>query len=338
MSTARSGIRFFSAKDRIPGALDGEQIAIIGYGHVGRPIAMNLRDSGVANLLIGNIDDDYAQQARDDAFTVLPIAEAVRQASIILILIPDEIAPEVFPEIATNLQAGSAILFASGYTLAFDLIKPPPGIDVLLMAPRMGGEHARHRYLSKRGFYAYLAVEQEASGKAWRRLLGLADAVGILWAGAIELSSRDEAILDLYIEQSLGALLGSAVMTAFATGLEAGIPAEALIMEMYMSEEMETVWRAFREKGFFVSSHDHGPTAMFGGYMRSMEFLSSGLNDTFAHILDDIRSGGFARKFEEERRNGYPQLTMAQSMTETDSPMAAAESRLRKTIIGTLNR
>jgi ketol-acid reductoisomerase len=108
-------------------------------------------------------------------------------------------------------------------------------------------------------------------------------------------------------------------------------------MEMYMSEEMETVWRAFREKGFFASSHDHGPTAMFGGYMRSMEFLSSGLNDTFAHILEEIRSGAFARKFEDERRNGYPQLTLAKDMTETDSPMTAAETHLRQTMIGALN-
>ncbi|GMU94448.1 MAG: ketol-acid reductoisomerase (NADP(+)) [Candidatus Hydrogenedentota bacterium] len=325
--------RFFSSRDRIPNALAGERVAVVGYGHLGQPFARNLRDSGVANLVIGNIEDGYAETARRDGFDVLPIKDAVAQATVSLILLPDEVVPEVFPsDLAPSLQPASAIVFASGYTLAFDLIRAPADVDVLLVAPRMGGEQARERYLEGRGFYAYVSVERDASGKAWTRLLGLADAVGILKAGALELNAWNEAILDLYIEQSVGAMLGTAMLTAFATAQDAGIPPEALVMEMYMSEEMETVWRSFREKGFFRASHDHGPTAMFGGYIRSMEFMASGLSDTFNRILDDIRSGRFAKQFDDERREGYPQLSIAQAMSNEEGPMAEAEKWLRETL------
>lgn len=327
--------RFFSSRDRIPNALAGERVVVVGYGHLGEPFAKNLRDSGVSDLVVGNIADDYAEHARRDGFEVLSIPEAVARATVALLLIPDEIVPEVFPlDIAPALRPGSALAFASGYTLGFDLIEAPANIDVMLLAPRMGGEHARERYLAGRGFYAYVSVERDASGKAWTRLLGLADAVGVLRAGALELNARHEAILDLYIEQSVGAMLGTAMLTAFATAQDAGIPPEALVMEMYMSEEMETVWRSFREKGFFRASHDHGPTAMFGGYVRSMEFMAGGLSDTFTRILDDIRSGRFAKQFDEERREGYPQLSIAQAMSNEDGPMAAAEKWLRDTLRG----
>lgn len=335
MTVDNSFIRLFTAQDALPGALEGERVAVLGYGHLGRPFALNMRDSGITNLVVGNVADEYADQARADGLTVQPVGQAAAASDVIFVLLPDEVIPEVFTaDIAPNLATGSAIVFASGYTLAYGLIQPPAGVDVLLLAPRMAGENARQRFLAGQGFFAYVSVEQEASGKAWRRLLGLAQAVGVLRAGALQINARQEADLDLFIEQTMGAVLGAAMMSAFAIGQEAGLPPEALVSEMYMSGEMEMVFRAFREEGFFRGSSVHGPTALYGGFLRTMSFMASGLGDRFRETLAEIQSGQFARQFQAEREAGYPSLSMAQAMSTDDNPIAQAEIRLRALLAG----
>jgi ketol-acid reductoisomerase len=326
-----ASVRCFTQADADPQALQGECIAVLGYGHLGQPFALNLRDSGVSSIVVGNIEDDYAVQARQEGFEVVPLAEATRRADIALVLLPDEVIPEVYAaEVAPNLKAGAAIAFGSGYTLGYGLIQPAADLDVLLLAPRMAGENARQRFQHGQGFYAYVNVEQEASGKAWRRLLGLAAGVGILRAGAVQLTAHQEADLDLLVEQTVGAALGMALMNVFFLGIEAGIPSEAMVLEMYMSEEMENVWRSFREVGLMRASNAHGPTAMYGGFIRTMQLLNSDLPGKFREILQDIQSGAFARQFQAEREAGYPMLAQAQSMAVADHPISQAEERLRK--------
>lgn len=338
MTENNEPLRFFGAGDADPQALDGERVAVLGFGFLGRPFALNLRDSGVESLVVGNREDEYADQARAEGFQVLPIAQAVAASDVILVLLPDEVIPEVFAaDVAPHLAPGAAIVFASGYNLAYGLIEPPPGVDVLLLAPRMAGENARQRYLDRQGFFAYVSVEQEGqgpAGRAWKRLLGVADAAGVLRGGALELDARREADLDLFIEQTMGAVIGVAIMTAFNLGVEAGIPAEAMVMEMYMSEEMEMVFRAFREQGFYRASDTHGPTALYGGFLRTMQWLMSDLPGTFRQVLDEIRSGEFARQFQAEHEAGYPTLAQAQAMTaeasEVTRPIVEAEARVRE--------
>jgi ketol-acid reductoisomerase len=339
VSSKHSSLRFFRAQDAEPNALDGERVAVLGYGNLGRAITLNLRDAGVSELVVGNVADEYAELARADGFSVLPISEATASADIALILLPDEVIPEAFEaDIAPNLASGSAIIFASGYNLAYDLIRPPDSVDVLMLAPRMGGELARERFLANQGFFAYVSVEHDASNKAWKRLLGIAHAVGVLQVGALELDAHREADLDLFIEQTLGAVLGVAIMSAFTHGVDVGIPAEAMVIEMYMSGEMETVFRAFREKGFFRASDTHGPTALFGGFVRTMPLMQSDLSTTFRETLEEIRSGEFARQFQAEREAGYPLLSQAQLMASEESPVTQpivrAEARVRAMLGG----
>ncbi len=327
--------RFFSNKDAHPTDLEGERLAVLGYGHLGRPFALNLRDAGVKQVVVGNIADSYAEQARQEGFEVFSLGQATAQADIVLILLSDEVIPDIFAtEIAPNLAPGSAIVFASGYNLAYGLIQPPKGIDVLLLAPRMAGENARARFLNHEGFFAYVSVEQEASGRAWQRVLGLAKGVGVLDAGALELDARKEADLDLLIEQTLGAALGASVMHAFALGVQAGIPPEAMVMEMYMSGEMEMVWQSFRKEGFFHASNAHGPTALYGGFLRTMQMMGSDMGSIFDKTFKEIREGEFARQFQAERQAGYPSLSQAQAMIMEDSPIAQAERRIRALLNG----
>jgi ketol-acid reductoisomerase len=193
----------------------------------------------------------------------------------------------------------------------------------------MAGSSARTRYLAGQGFWACVGVEADRSERAQQRMLGLADALGVLRAGAVEMSATVEASLDLFVEQSMGALLGMAIMIAFDVGREAGIPAEALVMEMYMSGEMEVVFKSFRESGFFRSSEEHGPTAVFGGLTRTLEMDREAMAKSFRTILEDIRSGAFAKRFQDEARQGYPVLDVARAMMHGPSPITDAEERLR---------
>ncbi len=297
-NTGETQIKVYRAEDAPQRGLTGEAVAVLGYGNLGRTAALNLRDSG-ATVRVGNREDEYAGRARDEGFEVVPLRVAASD-DIVFLLLPDEVIPTVFAgEVASALRSGSAIAFASGYSLAYGLISPPDTVDVLLVAPRMAGVQARDRYLAGEGFWACVGVE---------------------------------AALDLFVEQSVGAILGMAIMMAFEVGREAGIPDEALVMEMYMSGEMEVVFRSFRETGFFRSSEDHGPTAVFGGITRTLEMDREAMMTAFRKILEDIRSGGFASRFQDEARSGYPMLEVAKSIMHGPSPIADAEERIRRLV------
>jgi len=328
-SPGNSPVKVYRASDAPPGALAGESVAVLGYGHLGRTAALNLRDSG-AKVRIGNREDEYAGQARAEGFEVVPIGTAAAD-DVVYVLLPDEVIPEVFGgDVAPHLRAGSAVAFGSGYSLAFDLVHAPASVDVLLVAPRMAGSQARTRYLEGQGFWACVNVEADRSGRAQQRMLGLADGLGVLRAGAVQMSAAMEATLDLFIEQSVGSMLGMAIMMAFEVARDAGIPSEALVLEMYMSGEMEAVFQAFREKGFFKASEDHGPTAVFGGITRSLEMDREEMAARFRQTFEDIKTGGFARRFQDEARNGYPMLEFARAMMHGGSPIADAEDRIRR--------
>jgi ketol-acid reductoisomerase len=311
------------------GALAGETVAVLGYGNLGRAAALNLRDSGL-KVRVGNRADDYADAARADGFEVVPIGTAARD-DVVFVLLPDEVIPQVFAsDVAPMLRPGSAVAFGSGYCLAFGLVRPPKTVDVLLVAPRMAGAAARSRYQARQGFWACIGVEADHSGRARARMLALASALGALRSGAIETSATTEATLDLFVEQTVGPVLGAAIMLAFEIGRDAGIPAEALVMEMYMSGEMEAVFEGFRTMGFFAASEAHGPTAVFGGITRTLELDREPLAQRFREVLHDIASGAFARRFQQEARDGYPMLTMARDLMNGPSPMTDAEAALRQ--------
>lgn len=324
-------VRLYRAADAPPGALDGESVAVLGYGHLGRTAALNLRDSG-AKVRIGNREDEYATRARAEGFEVVPIATAAAD-DVVFVLLPDEVIPTVFGgEIAPALKPGSAIAFGSGYSLAYGLIQPPETVDVLLVAPRMAGDTARAHYLAGQGFWACMGVEQDRSGRAQERMLGLAAGLGVLRAGAIQMSAQQEATLDLFVEQTFGVMVGTAIMTAFEVAHADGIPAEALVLEMYMSGEMEEVFHAFRHTGFFRASEDHGPTAVYGGITRNLAMDRGALAESFRKVLRDIQSGGFARRFQVEAQSGYPMLEFARAMMHGPSPIAEAENRIRRAL------
>lgn len=331
-SQQQQRVQFFSSADADPSVIADQTVAVLGYGNLGRSVALNLRDSGL-HVAVGNIDDEYRSVASTDGFTPTDIPQAVSAADIVFVLLPDEVIPACLSDsVAPNIRPGSALCFASGYALAYESVGLPEDVDVLLMAPRMVGAEVRRTYRDGIGFFSHISVERDDSGKALERLLALTAAVGSLQYGAMRLSAQKEALLDLFVEQSFGAYLGLALQEAFSIGQEAGLPPEALVLELYMSGEMSRTISQFAEKGFFSAVAQHGFAATYGGFLRTLEIDTQSMKQTFKSILDDIVTGGFAARLQEERENGYPTVAAIREITEGDNDLNAAEANVRASV------
>jgi len=283
--------------------LKGQTVAIVGYGNQGRSQALNLRDSGV-HVIIGNIQDAASALAKQDGFSVSEIADACASADIVMMLIPDEIMPKVFEtEVAPNLAAGSLVLFASGYNIAFDLITPPADTDVALVAPRMIGVGVRETFVAGPGFPSFVSVHQDATGSAKARMLAIAKGIGSTRAGCIEMSMHDEASLDLFTEQAFGPAFGRVLMTAIELLVEAGYPPEAVLLELYLSGEFAYSFEKMREVGMMKQMDFHSRTSQYGTVTRGARFMALGapIKEKMSEVLEEIRSGRFANEWSNQQ-------------------------------------
>jgi len=285
------------------GLLEDQTVALVGYGNQGRSQALNLRDSG-ANVIIGNIRDHAGAAAVADGFPVSDIAEACGQADIVMLLIPDEIMPEVFKTyVAPNLKPGNLVVFASGYNIAFSLITPPNYVDVVLVAPRMIGVGVRETFVAGNGFPSFVGVHHDATGSAKARMLAIAKGIGSTRAGCIEMSMHDEATLDLFTEQAFGPAFGRVLMTAIELLVESGYPPEAVLLELYLSGEFAYSFEKMREVGMMKQMDFHSRTSQYGTVTRSAQFmaLAEPIKEKMSAVLDDIRSGSFADEWSNQQ-------------------------------------
>ena len=311
------------------GVLRGTTIAILGYGLLGRPLALNLRDALDARVIVGSDDEPSSAQARADTFTTMPLAEAAALADVALLLVPDEVQPAILDRIAAGLRPGTLLVFASGYALAYGLVTPPAGVDVVLFAPRMGGDAIRERVLAGRGYLSYVGVEHDATGRAWPRLLALAAGAGSLRQGALEMSARDEAVLDLYVEQACGPWLGAAILSAFHVGVEAGLSPLGLLLEMYLSGEMAETFAQMARDGFLASSRAHGYAAAFGGMTRTLAIDREAMAAHMRETLAEIENGDFARALQDEFVAGYPCRTFLEQVIGDGDLLSRTEAAYR---------
>jgi ketol-acid reductoisomerase len=289
--------RIFFEKDIPSPGFKSLTAAVIGYGNQGRAQALNLRDSGVP-VLVGNIRDAYAERAAADGFSVLSIEEATKAADLLLLLVPDETMPDMFSSrIAPHLKAGQLINFASGYNIAFGMIEVPDSVDVTFIAPRMIGVGVRERYLSGEGYFSFVGVHQDAGGKALNKMLFLAGALGTLKKGAVELTMKQEAVLDLFNEQAFGPAFGRVLLTAVDVLVKNGFPPEAVLTEMYMSEEMSYTYKKMAQFGLVQQTNFHSQTSQYGAMSRGIRYMKLGLEERMQKSLDEIESGDFAREW-----------------------------------------
>lgn len=290
------------------GLLLDKTIAIIGYGNMGSAMALNLRDSAFP-VLIGNADDSYAQQAYRDGFEVIPIADAASRADVILLLLPDEIAAQVYVHaISPGLQPGNALAFASGYNITFGFIEPPSFVDVVLIAPQAVGQQVREGYVEGSGFPSFVAVQQDTTGHAWERVLAIAKALGALRGGALELTFQQETELDLFTQQALLPALHSALQTALEVLIREGFPPEAVLLSQYLSGELGYIVSQWALDGLVTSLDMHNQTAQYGMLSRIERFKEVKLKRQMESALDTIRTGAFAQEWAADFADGYPRL------------------------------
>ncbi|HLY27728.1 MAG TPA: NAD(P)-binding domain-containing protein, partial [Aggregatilineales bacterium] len=269
-----------------PRALDGCQVAVLGYGNLGRPMALNLRDSGL-KLIVGSNDEPSTNQARADGFEVVEISEAASRADIKLLMLPDEAMPEVYMRnVFPTLRPGHTLVFGSGFNVAFGFIEPPPFVDVLLVAPRTIGTGVREGYLRGQGFLSFVAVGQDATTKAWDRLLALALYSGTLRAGAIELTFRQEAELDLFIQQALIPALHTLMTNAAELLIKEGYPPEAALLDLYISGELSYTLQKAAELGLMDTIKLHSLTAQYGILSRGDRFQEPKTRRQMELVLD----------------------------------------------------
>jgi ketol-acid reductoisomerase len=285
------------------GVLDDQTIALVGYGNQGRSQALNLRDSGV-NVIVGNIPDHASVAAKGDGFSVSGIAEACEEADVVMMLVPDEVMPEVFnTHVAPHLSPGELAVFASGYNIAFNLITPADNLDIALVAPRMIGVGVRETFVSGSGFPSFVGVHQDATGNAKARMLAIAKGIGSTRAGCIEMSMHDEATLDLFTEQAFGPAFGRVLMTAVDVMVEAGYPPEAVLLELYLSGEFAYSFEKMREVGMMKQMDFHSRTSQYGTVTRGARFMELGepIKEKMTEVLDEIRSGSFANEWSNQQ-------------------------------------
>lgn len=321
--------RFLGEADGDLAALEGARVAVIGYGNLGRPAAANLRDSGL-DVVVASLRRAPADRAAADGFVVVPVDEAIAGRDVLWIALPDELVPDLLGSAAVAQPGeGSLVCLSSGYSLAYGLLKLPDHVDAVVLAPRMIGGRLRERFLSGEGFYSFVSVEQDATGRARDRLLALARAFGTLRCGALEMPAAVEAALDLFVEQTVGPALGAAVLSAFEVGTAAGLPPEALALELYLSGEMAATWASFAEHGLFPGVRLHGHAAAFGGFLRMGDLDTDAMKKRFAATLDDIQAGCFAATFQAELAAGSPTRAVIEAMVGGDDPLTDAERRVR---------
>jgi ketol-acid reductoisomerase len=280
--------------------IKNKTIAIIGYGNQGRAQALNLRDSGL-NVIVGNIEDRYKKNAHNDGFEVFSIEDAVSKSDIVFILIPDESIKEIYEErIIPHLKPLSVITFASGYNIGFKLLDLPSNIDVIMIAPRMIGVGVRENYLNGKGFFSFIAIEQDLSGNAKEILLALAKSLGTLKKGAVMMSMKDEAVLDLFNEQAFGPAFGRVLLMSIKVLLDAGYPPEAVLIEMYMSGEMSYTYKKMADIGLVKQTDFHSHTSQYGAMSRGIRYFKLPIKPIMQRSLEEIESGAFTKEWEQK--------------------------------------
>ncbi len=303
--------------------LDGASVAVVGYGNQGRSWALNLRDSGLEVRVCVRADETRTQ-AEADGFAAADIG-AASDADVLCLLVPDD----AIPSLPLSPRPDALVVVASGYTLAFDRLDPD--CDVGMVAPRMLGPEVRRCYEEGIGFITAVGVHRDATGCALARTLAVAKAIGGLRQGAIELTPRQEAILDLAVEQALSPALSRVSQSFMSVMLEHGIPLEAIITELVLSGEVERTYRLLREEGYAAQMEHHSPTSQYGQLSRVASFAHLDVAGPMREIVDGIASGAFADEWDAERDAGFPRFRALKDAA-VGPAVREFEAELRRTL------
>lgn len=310
------------------GVLDGRKIAVIGYGAQGRAQALCLHDSGLDVVVGVRKDGPSWKKALEDGLSVREIPEAVKGADVVMLLTPDEVQPDLYVEqIAPNMKSGAALEFAHGFSIVYDLIKPPEDIDVIMMAPKSPGDMERVAFLEGFGVPALIAVDQDYTGKARETALALAKGIGSTRAGVFETTFEYECRSDLFGEQAV--LCGGVtalIKAGFDTLRENGYPAEIAYFEVL--HELKLIVDLIQDGGLMRMWQVVSNTAEFGGLTQRDKVITEESKQGMREILQNIESGKFKDDWRSEWRNGLKNLK-AMEMAEGDLEIEKVGEEIR---------
>jgi ketol-acid reductoisomerase len=308
--------------------LVGKTVAVIGYGSQGHAHAQNLRDSGVKVIVANRADSKNGKLAVEHGFKPMSVEDAVKQADLVIMTMPDEVQPEVFEQsIRPNLRSGMTLGWTHGFNVHFKTIVPPKDVDVVMVAPKGPGHTVRSEYQRGGGVPCLLSVHQDASGKARDVALAWAIGVGGGRSGILVCSFKDECETDLFGEQCvLCGGLSAMIKTGFEVLTEAGYPPEMAYFEV--CHELKLIINLIERGGLNYMRYSISNTAEFGDYYTGPKIVNEQTKQTMKQALADIQSGKFAKTFRDDYAKGFPWFKAAKEK-DRNHPVEQVGKQLR---------
>ena len=309
--------------------MKGKKVAVIGYGSQGHAHSLNLKESGV-DVVVGLYEGSKSKAAAEaHGLTVLPVAEAVKQADITMVLVPDEKAADIYKtEIGPNLKPGSALAFAHGFNIHFKQIVAPENIDVFMVAPKGPGHLVRRTFTEGGGVPVVFAAYQDATGKCFDIALAYARGIGGTRSGAIETTFKEETETDLFGEQVV--LCGGVthlIQNGFETLVEAGYKPEMAYFECF--HEMKLIVDLMYEGGMAKMRRSISDTAEYGDYVIGPRIITPAVKAEMKKALTEIQDGTFARNWLVENRAAGRANFLALREQHAEHPIEKVGAKLR---------
>src|SRR5215204_3155162 len=309
-------MRVYYDRDADLNLIKGKKVAVIGYGSQGHAHALNLRDSGVKDVAVAlRKTSAGVKKAEAEKLKVMEVAEAAKWADVMMMLTPDELQADIYREsLAANMKNGSALMFAHGLNVHFNLIEPRPDIDVLMIAPKGPGHTVRSEY-QRGGGPCLLAIHKDASGNAHDLGLSYGSAIGGGRAGIIETSFKEECETDLFGEQTVlcGGLV-ELIKAGYETLVDAGYAPEMAYFECL--HEVKLIVDLIYEGGIANMNYSISNTAEFGEYVTGPRIVTDETKAEMRKILKDIQTGVFTSEWIRENRAGQPKFKATRRMND----------------------
>lgn len=311
------------------GILSGKKIAVLGYGAQGRAQALCFHDSGLDVTVGARKNGKSWNRVKEDGLKVAEISDAVKGADVVMMLLPDEVQPDIYKEmVKPNLKAGAALEFAHGFAITYELIVPPDNVDVIMMAPKAPGDMERLMFLEGFGVPALVCVHQDVTGNAKKIALALAKGLGSTRAGVFETTFDNETKTDLFGEQAvLCGGLTAMIKAGFDTLVDAGYPPEMAYFEVL--HETKLIVDLINMGGFEHMWYVVSNTAEYGGLTRRDRVITEESKKGMESILDDIESGKFKDEWRAEWKAGLKNLKKMEK-DESDLQLEVVGRDIRK--------
>lgn len=307
-------VKMYYEKDTNLDYLKGKKVAVIGYGSQGHAHALNLHDSGI-EVIVGLYNGSKSWEiAENDGLKVATVADAAKEADIVMILVPDERQGAIYKEqVAPNLEAGNALVFAHGFNINYGIIVPPADVDVFMVAPKGPGHMVRRTYTEGSGVPCLIAIHQDYTGKAKDYALAYANGIGGARAGILETTFKDETETDLFGEQAV--LCGGCtalIKAGFETLVEAGYAPENAYFECM--HEMKLIVDLMYQGGMSMMRYSVSDTAEYGDYVVGSRIVTEETKKEMKKVLNEIQDGTFAKNWLVENMVGRPNFNATRRM------------------------